>query len=175
MSRQLDNKVCLITGAANGIGKAIAKEFAQQGALLCLSDIDGQGLRSLQAELKAINGKDSYISAGDATNIDVISRTIQEIDSLFGRLDVLVNNVGGSLNHSIHLLEVSEEQWDQIIDLNVKTTMFYSQHAIRVMLRGGKGAIVNIASQAGRRGNEASRPHYSASKAAVLALTRHMA
>ncbi len=172
---RLDGKVCLVTGAANGIGRAIARDFAQEGALLCLTDIDEKGLHDLQAEMKAIGGIEPHIWAGNACDTGSISKNIEDIDRVFGRLDVLVNNVGGSMNHSIHLLELSEEQWDQVVDLNVKTTFFYSQHALRLMLRAGNGAIVNIASQAGRRGNEASRPHYSASKSAVLGLTKHMA
>jgi len=172
---RLDQKVSLITGAANGIGRAIAKEFAREGALLCLEDIEEPGLLALQAELKAIGGHEPLISVGDATKLATVAATIEKIDRTFGRLDILVNNVGGSLNHSVHLLELSEAQWDQVLDLNVKTTFFHSQRAIPLMLRGGKGVIVNLGSQAGRRGNEASRPHYSASKSAVMGLTRHMA
>ena len=172
---KLDQKVCLITGAANGIGKAIAKQFAREGAILCLEDIDESHLREVQAEVKTISGQDCLLSVGDATKLSFIAETIDKVDRTFGRLDVLVNDVGGSLNHSIHLLDLTEAQWDQLLDLNVKTTFFHSQYAIRLMLRAGKGVIVNLASQAGRRGNEHSRPHYSASKSAIMGLTRHMA
>ena len=172
---RLRGKIAFITGAANGIGKAIAMAFVQEGAVPCLNDIDEPGLHKLGEEIAGYGQKDFLLLHGDITKLSKITELFGKIGEKYGRLDVLVNNAGGSMNHSIHLLEISEAQWDQVLNINLKDTFFCSQEGIKLMLKNNGGCIVNVASLAGRRGGAHSRPHYSASKAAVLGLTRHMA
>lgn len=172
---KLQGKIAAITGAANGIGRAIALAFAGEGAVLGLNDIDIQGLEKVREEISGGGESEVLLLPGDITRHSAVTEIFSKVAGKYGRLDILVNNAGGSMNHSTHLLEITEEQWDQVIGLNLKATFMCSQEGIKLMLRNSGGCIVNIASLAGRRGNEHSRPHYSAAKSGVLGLTRHMA
>jgi NAD(P)-dependent dehydrogenase (short-subunit alcohol dehydrogenase family) len=171
---RLKNRVALVTGSAKGIGRAIAVALANEGAQVVVNDIDEAAIAKTVAEIEAKSNATMGIK-GDVTSATDVASMVNRIKERFGRIDILVNNAGGSMNHSVHLLELSEEMWDNVVDLNLKSTFLVSKAVLPIMIQQGSGNIVNISSLAGRYGNETARPHYSAAKAGVLGLTRHMA
>ena len=172
---RLEGKVAIITGAGSsgigiGGGKATAVLFAREGAKVLLIDAmlsrAEETLGFIQSE-----GGDASMFQADVTSSDDCRRMVQAAMERYGRLDILDNNVGISRGGTV--VEVSEEQWDEIMAVNVKSVMLASKYAIPAMIRGGGGAIINISSVAGMRA--LSRTPYSASKGAVIALTKSMA
>jgi NAD(P)-dependent dehydrogenase (short-subunit alcohol dehydrogenase family) len=170
---RLENRVALVTGSASGIGKAIALALAREGAKLVVNDVDEAAMKATVAEITA-KGVEAIGVQADVTESSAVTRMVDRVKERFGRIDVLVNNAGGSMNHPVRLLEISEEMWDQVVDLNLKSTFLVSKAVLPTMIEQRSGNIVNVSSLAGRYGNETARPHYSAAKAGVLGLTRHM-
>ena len=162
----LSGRIALITGATSGIGTAIATHFAACGVRLMLTGRNDAAGMKLAAQL------DARFLAGDIADPAFPDRLVAETIAAFGRLDILVNNAGITRRGSV--LETSDEDWAQVMEVNVTALMRCSRAALRYMVKIGKGSIVNIASDfavvAGR--NEAA---YCASKGAVLQLTRAMA
>jgi len=168
---RLDGNVALITGAAGGLGSAIAAAFAREGCRLFLSDIDEKGLRQRLEELQS-KGMVVDGLAGDLTQQEQRQAIVDSAIQKFGRINVLVNNAGVASTKS--LWDLTEPDWDAVLDINVKAMFFMLQAVARQMAAAGGGSIINIASVAGRAG----RPlliHYAASKAAVISVTRSCA
>ena len=170
---RLQDKVAIITGAASGIGRATAALFAREGAPLVLNDIDRQGLETAAAQLG--KGKHRAV-AGDISKEETARRLAEEAMSAFGRIDVLVNNAG------IHFLkdvtDMSVEEWDRLMDINLKSMFLCCKHVIPHMLKGKKGAIVNLASISSFIGQEVegqSTFAYNITKAGALQLTKSLA
>ncbi len=172
-SMRLDGKVALVTGAGSGIGRAIAVAVAEAGAD-CIATEQQHLLSSLTPVCEEIvrTGRRALplpLLLPDRRSIDVlVARAVEE----FGRIDVLVNNAG--VNIPREALEVTEEDWDRVLDVNLKGLFFLSQRVAREMIRTGGGKIVNIASQNGLVGYY-KRAAYCASKAGVVNLTRVLA
>jgi NAD(P)-dependent dehydrogenase (short-subunit alcohol dehydrogenase family) len=167
----LSGRVCIVTGAGQGIGRAIALALAREGALVAVADIDGKMAGDVAAELCG-EGGEAIAATVDVSQRAQVSAWVDAVDSRFGRIDVLVNNAGIVL--MAPTLEITEEQWQQVQSVNLMGALFCSQAAAKVMLRQGSGNIINIASIAAHRSSpEASA--YSASKAGLLALTGVMA
>jgi NAD(P)-dependent dehydrogenase (short-subunit alcohol dehydrogenase family) len=164
----LTGRTAIVTGAARGLGRAIAVALARAGADVALGLRDDAADGGLAAEI-ASNGRRALPLAMDVTNLSesraAIDRTVEE----FGRLDILVNNAGGGIGGAA--IDVSEADFDDVWELNTRSTFFLSQHAARFMREHGGGAIVNVASQAGLVAlpGESS---YCVSKAAIIHLTR---
>jgi 3-oxoacyl-[acyl-carrier protein] reductase len=171
-ARLIQGKVALITGAAMGIGKAIAKLFAHQGARLALVDLREKELMALVDEVRRDGGK-AIGFAGDITEIRVVDALFAGTLKEYGRLDILVNNAGGGL--PTDFFEITPEEWNQIIRLNLTAVFSLSQRAARIFREQKGGVIVNLSSQAGRSVSPTAGVHYTASKAGLLGLTRHMA
>jgi NAD(P)-dependent dehydrogenase (short-subunit alcohol dehydrogenase family) len=170
---QSDGKVCIVTGAAGGIGRATAEALAEDGGKVYLCDVNREALTKAA---EGILGK-GYVAKTmvcDVTSAEDIANLIRAVTADFGRIDVLVNCAGGSKD-SVSLLEITEEQYYSTMNLNLKSIFLMMRAVIPVMLEKGKGVIVNVASQSGRRGSEFTTPHYSTAKAGVLGLTRHAA
>jgi meso-butanediol dehydrogenase/(S,S)-butanediol dehydrogenase/diacetyl reductase len=171
MAKRFENKVVLITGAASGIGRATAELFAEEGASVACSDIDEKGLAETvknleQSGTRTIAVRCNVADASDAR--ESVERTVEEL----GGLDVLCNIAGtGSMNHTA---EVTEEEWNKILGVNLSGTFFMSQAALPHLLEREGGSIVNIASLAGLIG-QAYCAAYCASKAGVVSLTKVMA
>ncbi len=169
MNTNLEGKVGMVTGAASGIGRATALALAREGAEVVVSDIDTDGGKETVRMIKEKKGEAIFIEANVASTSD-IENMFKEIVSVFGRLDCAVNNAG--LMPDIALLaDGTEENWDRIIDVNLKGVWSCMKYEIRQMLKQEGGTIVNIASTAGFRGfpNESA---YVASKHGVVGLTK---
>jgi NAD(P)-dependent dehydrogenase (short-subunit alcohol dehydrogenase family) len=163
---RLKGKSALITGAARGIGRAFAEAYLGEGARVAIADIDFARARQTAAEL----GEGAIAVALDVTSQDSIETCVAEVDAAFGGIDILVNNA--ALFDLAPLTEISRQSYDRLFSINVGGTLFMMQAVARVMIkreRGGK--IINMASQAGRRG-EALVAVYCATKAAVISLTQ---
>ena len=167
---QLKNKVALVTGAARGIGKAIATRFAAEGASVVISDIDmDEAVRTAAA----ITGGGAAVPFHlDVTDPAQVIAAVDFARRRFGQIDILVNNAGVTTKAAV--LEMTLDAWEKIIRINLTGTMLCSQAAARVMVAGGGGRIINIASISGQRGGS-GRAAYGASKAGVINLTSVLA
>ncbi|GAB3165274.1 3-oxoacyl-[acyl-carrier-protein] reductase [Telluribacter humicola] len=168
----LENKVALVTGASRGIGRAIAIRFAQEGANVAftyLSNVEkGQ---ALEAELQQYGIKAKGYRS-DASDFQAADTLINDVVADFGKLDVLVNNAG--VTRDGLLMRMSEEQWDTVINTNLKSVFNLTKGAIKPMMRAKSGSIINITSVVGLRGN-AGQANYAASKAGIVGFTKSVA
>lgn len=166
-----DQQVCLVTGATSGIGRAVAEELAARGADLVLVGRDREKGRSLVEHLLAKGARALFV-AEDLTDLQAPERIVKASLDAYGRIDVLVNNAGMLINGTV--LECTDEQWAQVLDLNVSAAMRLSRAVLPVMLKQDEGSIVNIASDWALMGAQGATA-YCVSKAALTQLTRCMA
>tara|TARA_R110001592_G_scaffold336960_1_gene622840 strand:+ start:119891 stop:120679 length:789 start_codon:yes stop_codon:yes gene_type:complete len=168
---RLKDKVCIITGGAMGIGKAIAKRLVSEGASVCIADIDMEASQATLAELTAEGGAGSAMAVECNVNerADIIA-AIEKVVERYGRLDVMFNNAG--VARLKPFLDVTEDDWNSVMQINGLGVLMGMQEAAKQFIsQGGGGKIVNTASVAGKQGF-ALVSHYSASKFAVVALTQ---
>ena len=172
MSKLLEGKVALITGAARGIGKALALKFAAEGADIAFTDlvIDEAG-KATEAEIAAV-GVRCKGYASNAANFDETAAVVAQVLSDFGRVDILVNNAG--ITKDGLLLRMSEAQWDAVIAVNLKSAFNFIHALLPTMMRQRAGSIINMASVVGVHGN-AGQANYAASKAGLIALAKSVA
>ncbi|APV44666.1 3-oxoacyl-[acyl-carrier-protein] reductase [Dehalogenimonas formicexedens] len=169
--KRLEGKVALITGAGRGIGAAIARRFAAEGASVVLNSLSDSAAR-IAEEIIASGGKASFVH-GDVSKAEDVARVIEAATTHFGRLDILVNNAG--ITRDNLLMRMTEEDWDAVIDTNLKSVYLCTKAAIRPMLRSKSGGrIINLSSVIGLSGN-AGQANYAASKAGIIGLTKSMA
>ncbi|MCR4570297.1 MAG: 3-oxoacyl-[acyl-carrier-protein] reductase [Bacteroidales bacterium] len=168
----LDGKVALITGAARGIGKAIALKFASEGADIAFTDlvINDSALETIR-EIEAL-GRKVKGYASNCANFEETQAVVEEIVKDFGRIDVLVNNAGITKDGLV--MRMSEQQWDAVIDVNMKGAFNFLHAVVPVMARQKGGSIINMASIAGQTGNP-GQVNYSASKAGLIAMAKSVA
>jgi 3-oxoacyl-[acyl-carrier protein] reductase len=168
----LTGKIALITGASRGIGKAIALLFAREGADIAITNIaDDDEFRNAIAEIKKSGVKaKGYVS--NAANFQDSQKVINEVVNDFSRIDILVNNAG--ITRDNLLMRMTEEQWDSVITVNLKSVFNLTKAVIQVMLRQKSGSIVNMSSVVGVSGN-AGQSNYSASKAGIIGFTKSIA
>lgn len=168
----LDGKVAVVTGAARGIGKAIALEFAKEGANVAFTDlaIDENG-KATEAEIAALGVKAKGY-ASNAANFEETHAVIDRIMKDFGRIDILVNNAG--ITKDGLMMRMSEAQWDAVIAVNLKSAFNFINAVLPIMLRQRGGSIINMASVVGVHGN-AGQSNYAASKAGLIALAKSIA
>jgi 3-oxoacyl-[acyl-carrier protein] reductase len=169
---KLNGEVAWVTGAARGIGLAIARALAHEGAQIALNDL--RPLEEATAKIKG-EGKSPLAMQVDVTNGRQVQEMAEKIIQQFGRLDILVNNAGGGLNVPFSIVDMKEEDWDKVVNLNLKGAFLCCKAAIPYMRKQGKGKIINVASLAGRSSATTVGPAYTAAKAGVLGLTRHLA
>lgn len=167
----LDGKVALVTGAARGIGQAIARTLAAEGADVALADVQADWLTETAAAVESA-GRRAARFAVDVRDAAAVQATVDGAVKEWGRLDVLVNNAG--ITRDTLLLRMSEADWDDVIAVNLRGTFLFIKAASRIMLKQRAGAIVNVASIIGMIGN-AGQANYAASKAGVIALTKSAA
>ena len=170
MSEMLKGKTAVVTGAAKGIGKAIALAFAEEGCNIVLNyrssvseetiaEIEGKGVKCLPVQ-------------GNVSDFDFAADFMKQIKKEFGTIDILVNNAG--ITRDMLLMRMTEEQFDSVIDTNLKGTFNMIRHASSIMLKQRSGTIINMASVVGVMGN-AGQANYAASKAGVIGLTKSAA
>lgn len=168
----LEGKVAIVTGAARGIGKAIALKFAAEGADVAFTDlaIDENGLAT-QKELEALGIKAKGY-ASNAANFEEAHTVVAEIVKDFGKVDILVNNAG--ITRDGLMMRMSEQQWDMVINVNLKSAFNFIHALTPVMMKQKSGSIINMASVVGVSGN-AGQTNYSASKAGMIGLAKSIA
>ncbi|ASV69717.1 MULTISPECIES: SDR family NAD(P)-dependent oxidoreductase [Cytobacillus] len=173
---KLKNKIALVTGGGSGIGRSIVERFVQEEARVIVLDIDEQSLHVTCNEINHQVPGSCLPKICDVTSSNQVNNVIKDCWKQLGTIDILINNAGGGcMEHPIHLLELTEDMWNRVFDLNTKSIFLVSQSFIRNHVeKGTQGTIVNMASQAGINPNNSMRPHYSAAKAAVIGLTKHM-
>ena len=164
-------KVALITGASRGIGKATAEKFARNGYNLALVSRSRESLEKVKEELRE-TGSEILIFPADVSDFNRAQEIVKDVHDHFGRIDVLVNNAGTTLDK--FLLRTSESDWDTIININLKSVFNYSKPVSKIMLKQKYGVIINVSSVVGIIGN-AGQASYAASKAGILAFTKSLA
>ena len=172
----LTGKTALVTGAARGIGKAVAMKFAQEGANIAFTDLVlnddmAAGLEATRKEIEAL-GVTCRAYAGNAADFEETEKTVKQIHADFGSIDVLVNNAG--ITKDGLMLRMSEAQWDAVLNVNLKSAFNFIHACSPIMLRQRGGSIINMASVVGVHGN-AGQCNYSASKAGMIALAKSIA
>ncbi|MDQ6949132.1 MAG: 3-oxoacyl-ACP reductase FabG [Actinomycetota bacterium] len=169
---RLEGKVCLVTGAAGGIGTAISEAFAREGGAVAAADVDRSGRLAATAQQASAEGRriePFWVDVADEASVELLVSSVRE---RFGRIDVLVNCAG--VTHRSRFVELSTADWDRVLSINLRGTFLVSRHVVPVMLEANSGRIINVASQLGQIGG-ALLAHYSASKAGVIGFTKALA
>ena len=168
----LEGKTALVTGAARGIGKALAVRFAKEGANVAFTDlVINEDAEQTKKEIEAFGVKcEAY--ASDASNFEETEKLVNKVKEDFGRIDILVNNAG--ITKDGLLMRMSEAQWDLVLKINLKSAFNYIHAVLPIMLRQRGGSIINMASVVGVHGN-AGQANYAASKAGMIALAKSVA
>ena len=161
-----DGRVALVTGGARGMGRAIIELLASRGAQVAVNDLDPE---ATAAAAHAI-GNDSLAVAGDVADPNRVRAIVDQVADHYGRLDVLVNNAGIAYHRSIY--EITDEEWSRVFAVNVQAVFTFIQSASKPMAANGYGRVVNFSSTAGKNVSTVAGAHYTASKAAVLGITR---
>lgn len=170
----LSNKVALVTGAGSGIGKATAIALAEAGAAVAINWRRNEaGATDAKQTITDAGGRAIAIQA-DVTKTADVRRMIAETVAAFGPVDILVNNAG-SLVERLRLLELTEERWDEVINLNLKSAFFCAQAVAASMIERKSGVIINVASIAGRNGGALGSIHYSTAKGGMITMTKGLA
>ena len=168
----LENKVVLITGASRGIGRSIASECVKQGAKVAFTYLSSvEKAKALEDELTSDGGVAKGFKS-DASDFDQAQQLVEEVVKEFGTVDVLVNNAG--ITRDTLLMRMTEEQWDEVINTNLKSAFNLTKAVIRPMLKARAGSIVNMSSVVGVSGN-AGQANYAASKAGLIGFTKSVA
>lgn len=171
---RLQNKVALVTGAASGIGRATCLLFAQEGARVVLVDINDAGGQETLAAIKQQGGEAVYVHADQSKTADC-EAMIKTAEETYGRLDILFNNAGISHAADDDAINTSEDVWDFTFDVNVKGVFLCCKYGIPALQRAGGGSIINTASFVAILGAATPQLAYTASKGAVLSMTRELA
>jgi len=168
---KLKGKVALITGGAQGIGKAIALLFTREGAKVVIADINLEKARETCQEVESLGGETLAVG-GNVASAKEAETMVQQAADQFGRLDILVNNAG--ITRDQVLLRMKEEDWDLVMAVNLKGAFLCTKAALRLFLKQKSGKVVNIASVTGEMGN-AGQANYAASKAGLIGFTKSIA
>ncbi|MEU6561499.1 SDR family NAD(P)-dependent oxidoreductase [Nocardia nova] len=165
----LQDKSAIVTGGAAGIGRAICLRMAEEGARVIIADRDEDNGRRVEAEIRAAGGTANFV-ATDVSDTAAIDAMVAETLEINGRIDILVNNAG--VTRRIPILDITEEDWDRIQNINTRGTFFCLQKVARHMKERGYGRVVNISSVSGKGVKGSSNASYAASKAAGIVLAR---
>lgn len=170
--KRLINKVAIITGGAQGIGRSIAKKLASEGANCVIVDIDLPAMEAISVELSKEYGVEVLTFKTDVSNYQEVQSCVDDAFKKFGRLDILVNNAGITKDNLI--IRMTEEEWDKVLDINLKGCFNFIKAVSKYMIKQKSGRIINIASVVGLMGNP-GQANYSASKGGLIALTKTVA
>ena len=168
----LDGKTAIVTGAARGIGKAIALKFAQEGANIAFTDlVIDENAEATAKEIETLGVK-AKAYASNAASFEDTAKVVEAIHADFGRIDILVNNAG--ITRDGLMMRMTEQQWDMVINVNLKSAFNFIHACTPIMMRQKAGSIINMASVVGVHGN-AGQANYAAAKAGILGFTRSVA
>ena len=168
----LESKTALITGAARGIGKQIAITFAKEGCNVAFTDIEiNDEARQTLAELQSY-GVQARAYASNAANYEASHQVVEQVMADFGKIDILVNNAG--ITRDTLLMRMTEKQWDDVMQVNLKSVFNFTHAVTPIMLRQRSGSIISLSSIVGLNGN-AGQANYAASKAGIIAFTKSVA
>jgi len=171
--KKLNDRVALITGAASGIGREIAQEFAQAGACVALIDIDKKGGQAAAEEIQSVNGAAAAFAC-DVTDQAAVHRTVQAVVEQFGGLHILVNNAG--ISPLCPIEDISLQDWERVLAINLTGPFLMIQVCLPFIKdAGNKGRMINMGSLAGQAGGISVGLHYTASKGGLMAITRQLA
>ena len=168
----LEGKTALITGAARGIGKQIALALAKEGCNIAFTDLElNEAAQATRDEIAAFGVKVQFY-ASNAADFEAAHQVVEQVVADFGRLDILVNNAG--ITRDTLLMRMTEQQWDLVIQVNLKSAFNFTHAVTPVMMRQRSGSIISLSSVVGLNGN-AGQANYAASKAGIIALTKSVA
>ncbi len=168
---ELNQEVAIVTGAGRGIGRAIAFELARMGADIVVAELDRAGAERTASDVRGLNRR-AIVVPTDVTSQKDLRAMAEQTRAEFGRIDILVNNAG--IYRAAASVDVTEEHWDAIMNINAKAVFFASQAVLPTMIAQKRGVIVSLASMAGKIGSRTNLP-YNASKAAVISITKSLA
>jgi 3-oxoacyl-[acyl-carrier protein] reductase len=171
ISADLTGQVAVVTGAARGLGRTIAETLATAGAKIACVDVNADLLAEVVAAIQAEGGSAMPLTC-DVTNSQRVYEVIDEVVKAWGGLQILVNNAG--ITRDALVMRMKDDQWDAVININLRGTFYFTRAASRPMMKGQRGRIINIASVSGLMGNP-GQANYSASKAGVIGMTRTVA
>lgn len=169
---RLKGRVAIITGGARGIGKAIALALVREGAKIAIVDFDKEGAFALKDQIEKEQGQAIAIPC-DVSKSSEVKAMVDQVKKVFNRIDILVNNAGIIRRGTIET--ITEEDWDRVIEVNLKGTFNCSKAVVETMKQQGYGKILNVSSIAGKMGDITSAPGYGPSKAGIDALTKTLA
>jgi NAD(P)-dependent dehydrogenase (short-subunit alcohol dehydrogenase family) len=172
MSVQLQDSVAIVTGSGSGFGRATALMFGREGARVVVADLDGDRAQSVVEELTE-DGAEAELVVGDVTEMDTATALVKRAQERWGRLDVLVNNAGIVYERSESSWSMTEEQWDRMIRVNLRSVYVCSRAAIPAMIAGGSGSIVNVSSIGAT--SAVGGAAYGAAKGGMLSYSLHLA
>lgn len=171
---KLDGKVAIVTGGAMGLGKAMATALAQAGANIVIADINEAVADNTAKEISETENVEAIALKVDVTNPDAVNQMVEEVTNQFNKIDILVNNAGMTINAKAE--EMSFEDWNKVINLNLNGIFLVAQSVGRVMIKQGYGSIINTSSMSGLIANKPQEQcSYNASKAGVIMLTKSLA
>ena len=171
ITTNLSGQTALVTGAAQGLGRCIAQTLAAAGAKVACIDINAESLAETVADIRAAGGVAEPLAC-DVTQSDRVGEVVDQVVAMWGKLDILVNNAGVTRDNV--LIRMKDEQWDLVLNINLRGTFLFTRAAARPMMKARRGRIINVASVSGLMGNP-GQVNYSASKAGVIGLTRTVA
>lgn len=173
MTMKLENKVAFVTGAGRNLGRAIALQFAREGAKLVLNDMVAENILSVQHEIETLGGE-AILATGDVGDSIAVDKMVQTGVDHYGKLDILINNAG--CTQRVSTLDMLDDDWDRIIRTNLTSVFYCCRSALRHMVPRRYGKIVNVSSVSGKQGGGVwGAAHYSAAKAGVLGFTKTLA
>ncbi|MCX7598426.1 MAG: 3-oxoacyl-[acyl-carrier-protein] reductase [Armatimonadetes bacterium] len=164
----LDGQVAIITGCGGGIGRGIALKLASLGANIVVNDVVEEAAQAVANAVEAL-GREALVATASVTDTAAVEEMVQEAVERWGRVDILVNNAG--ITRDALMLRMKDEQWDEVLDINLKGAFICTRAAVKPMVKARYGRIVNITSIVGATGNP-GQANYSASKGGLIALTK---
>ena len=166
------NKVAIVTGAGQGMGKAVAERLAQGGSKIVVFDINSD---QAEAAISSLNeySSESMVVTGDVTKKDDVEKAVKDTVDRFGQVDILINNAG--VLRPTAVIDIDEKEWDWVVAVNLKGTFLFSQAVLKIMRKNNWGRIVNFSSTAGKNISTVGGAHYTSAKAGILGFTRHLA